>query len=176
MKILIVNGRPLSGKDLFCEYAKKNRKFIYAYSTIDEVKKLAKLLGWNGIKDMNGRKFLSDLKDALTAYNDLPRLHILEQINKQIDKLDYKSNDAIFLVQMREPEEIKRWQKLHDAKALFVYRKDNNKAWGNHADDDVLQIETYDYYLFNDGTKEDWEQRVVEFIDKLKQEQWESHL
>ena len=80
MKIICVNGYARSGKDTFCNFAFYHRGLVYTYSTIDEVKKLAKKIGWDGEKDAKGRKFLSDLKDCLTEYNDLPNRYILKQI------------------------------------------------------------------------------------------------
>ena len=179
MKIIVINGLPRSGKDLFCDYAKVSSSLIYPMSTIDEVKKLAKLLGWNGEKDEKGRKFLSDLKDAMSAYNDLPRKYVLEQIQKQCFILssnhlmgDY---NAIFLVQAREPKEIERWEKENGAKSLLIYRKDVDKEWGNHSDDDTWKHD-YDYHLINNGTKNDWAKTTRDFINMIKEERWQSHI
>ena len=76
MKYVIINGSGGVGKDLFCNHAKivlrsMNKEF-FNYSTVDYVKESAMKLGWNGIKDERGRKFLSDLKAAMTEYNDIP--------------------------------------------------------------------------------------------------------
>ena len=179
MKILIVNGFPRSGKDLFCEAAFFHRGLVYPMSTIDEVRGLAKILGWDGKKDEKGRKFLSDLKDAMTEYNDLPREFILKQIKEKCDLLNLQllmgAHSAIFLVQAREPKEIKRWVEENNAKTLCIYRTGLDKTWGNHADDDVLSYE-YDYYLVNSGTIEEWGQKTCEFIDMIRKEEWESHI
>ena len=179
MKILTISGPPRSGKDLFCQAVCNKRGYVYNYSTIDEVKKLARYLGWNGEKDEAGRKFLSDLKDAMTAYNDLPRKYVIQQIEKQIEKINKESNlileDTIFLIQSREPEDIKRWVKENNAKSLCIYRYDLLKTWGNHADDDVTKY-NYDYYLHNNSTIEDWETKSLNFIDEIRYKDWESHI
>lgn len=179
MKILIVNGPPRSGKDLFCKAICNKKGFVYHYSTIDEVKKLAYHLGWDGEKDEAGRKFLSDLKDALTAYNDLPRNFVLQQIQKQIEENNKESylisDHALFLVQSREPADIDRWVKENNAKSLCIYRYDLLRPWGNHADDNIGQYH-YDYYLHNGGTIEEWETKSLNFIDKIRSEKWESHI
>lgn len=177
MKILIVNGAPRSGKDLFCEYAFINRPMIYAFSTIDRVKQVALFAGWSGEKDEKGRKFLSDLKDAMTEYHDIPYTYTIEAIHNEIDKLKKESDstDAIFIVQSREPKDIQRWVEQHNAKTLFIYREGLNRTWNNHADDEVSDYE-YDYYLNNGLDKAYWENRAVEFIDQIRKEKWESHL
>lgn len=174
MKILIINGAPSSGKSLFCNYALMYRELVYSYSTIDEVKELARLLGWDGVKDKKGRKFLSDLKDALTEYNDLPRKHLEKQICEKLMECKSLENNALFLIQMREPKEIQKWVDLYGAKTLLIKRPDTlKKEWDNHADDEVLNYK-YDYELLNTKTKEDWKEEAIEFIDMVRKEEWES--
>jgi len=179
MKILIVNGAPRSGKDLFCNYAFINRPMIYAFSTVDRVKQVALFAGWSGEKDDKGRKFLSDLKDAMTEYNDIPYEYTIEAIKEEIRKLEQQSEhgakDAIFIVQSREPKDIQRWVEQHDAKTLFIYREGLNQTWNNHADSEVANYD-YDYYLNNGLDKSYWETRTVEFIDQIRKEKWESHI
>ena len=175
MKLLVVNGAPRVGKDLFCYYAFINRGLVYPISTIDWVKEIALSIGWDGVKDERGRKFLSDLKDITSVYDDLPRKHVLEEIQNCCEAIGDNQKDAIFLIQAREPEDIKRWVEEHDAKTLFIYREGLNRTWGNHADDEVGNYE-YDYYLNNGLDKFYWETRTVEFIDEIRREKWESHL
>lgn len=177
MKIICVNGYARSGKDTFCEYAFVNRGLVYNHSTIDIVKKIAVDIGWDGVKDEKGRKFLSDLKDCLTEYNDLPTQCVLRQIRTKLSiVLDEENHDdTIFLVQMREPEEIKRWKEDYGARALLIQRPSFGGDWGNHADDDVLLGE-YDYKLDNNGSLKEWEDKTIEFIDMIRKENWESHV
>ena len=64
MEIIVINGYPMSGKDEFTTYCKEilKRKTIQSYniSTVDKVKEIAKLMGWDGEKTPKARKFLSD--------------------------------------------------------------------------------------------------------------------
>ena len=46
-------------------------------STVDFVKEVAKFCGWNGQKTPKDRKFLSDLKNILTQWNDIPYKDII---------------------------------------------------------------------------------------------------
>jgi len=76
MKIAIVNGRGASGKTTFETMVQKiaaaRGKKVKVISTITYVKEVAKLFGWDGGKTPEDRRFLSDLKDALTRWKDLP--------------------------------------------------------------------------------------------------------
>ena len=179
MKIICINGMPLSGKDSFCEYAFKNRGLVYYFSTVEEVKKVARAVGWNGIKDEKGRKFLSDLKDAMTAYNDFPFKSTMNKIRKKMLLLNSYddpvwSKDAIFFIHVREPEEIRRWETEYNAKSLLVRRPDiEERYYGNHADDDIFDYD-YDYEIRNYGTKEEWETIAIQFVDDLRRAGWES--
>lgn len=176
MKIICVNGYARSGKDTFCDYAFYKRGLVYNYSTIDGVKKIAEVIGWDGKKDEKGRKFLSDLKDCLTSYNDYPTQSIITDIRNRNSVIDEECYDAIiYLVQMREPEEIKRWKEDYGARALLIQRPGFGGDWGNHADDDVLLGE-YDYKLDNNGSLKEWEEKTIEFIDMIREENWESRV
>lgn len=91
-KIIIINGSGGVGKDAFAkrviEEALKlskrivpvenenycvNPEIFYKInniSTIDYVKNIARMFGWNDEKSEKDRKMLSDLKDLITVYND----------------------------------------------------------------------------------------------------------
>ena len=78
VKVIICNGRPGVGKTTFQEmcqiYAREeweNKIRVDITSTVDFVKDIAKQCGWDGTKDLKNRKFLSDLKDLLTEWNDV---------------------------------------------------------------------------------------------------------
>ena len=177
MKIICVNGYARSGKDSFCDAAFYNRGLVYPFSTIDEVKRLARQFGWDGKKDAKGRKLLSDLKDCLTEYNNFPTKHIIEQIKVRLDIIQEGEiyDNVIFLVQMREPKEIEYWKENYGAKALLITRPNSEKEWGNHADDEVLNA-SYDYVLENTSDLEDWKLKSIKFIDRIRKENWESYV
>ena len=177
MKIICVNGYARSGKDSFCDAAFYNRGLVYPFSTIDEIKRLASQFGWDGKKDAKGRKLLSDLKDCLTEYNNFPTKHIIEQIKVRLDIIQEGEiyNNVIFLVQMREPKEIEYWKENYNARALLITRPLKDVKWGNHADDNVLNAD-YDYVLVNDKGLDEWKVKSINFIDKIRKENWESHV
>ena len=85
--------------------------FCHILSTVDFVKEIATKCGWDGTKDLKNRKFLSDLKDLLTNWNNVPFNKIVQQVKSIEDEWKYYNIDlnrtAIF-IDCREPEEIQK--------------------------------------------------------------------
>ena len=128
------------------------------------VKEIAKGCGWNGEKTDEARKFLSDLKALLTAYNEFPLNYLL---NEQEDFLS--DQNEILFVHIREPEEIEKFKKVSKTKtyALLVTPRDElkDKVYGNKSDDDVANY-NYDFIFKNDKPLETAEQEWLTFIDE----------
>lgn len=146
MNIFIVNGTGGSGKTTFEKMVKEiaeARLFRVAlFSTIDYVKNIAKGIGWKGTKEPKDRRFLSDLKDALTRWNDGPYKKICEDI----EIAQSEGIDAVF-IDCREPEEIKRFVEDFNAITILVQRGEFIQL-GNHADDNVMNYQ-YDITIDN---------------------------
>ena len=70
-----------------------NNSFCYILSTVDFVKEIAKKCGWKGEKDLKNRKFLSDLKDLLTNWNNVPFNKIVQQVKSIEDEWKYYDID-----------------------------------------------------------------------------------
>ena len=146
MKIFIVNGTHNQGKTTFEKMVKAiaftRNKRIEITSTIDYIKEVATSLGWDGVKDDKSRKFLSDLKDCLTEWKDIPYQKIKDKIKQAKEK-----NLAAIFIDCREPEEIKRFVNDYGAITILVQRGNFEKI-GNHADDDVFNYQ-YDIVIDN---------------------------
>lgn len=158
-KVVIVNGRPGCGKTTFENFCRqKMGAYCRTRSTVDKVKDIAKEAGWKGGKELKDRKFLSDLKDLFTEYNDMPFNDILNFLYGWEMDLEYYGVDFmphLLLVDDREPEHIDRLKKRVDGITLLIRRPgDEDIETSNHADANVLNYE-YDYIIINDGTKED---------------------
>ena len=170
MSIYIVNGFPCAGKTTFEENVKKivGDEYCYILSTITPIKQIATMVGWNGKKDLESRKFLSDLKDLLTKYNDYPFNYICDQI-KHIEEewAEYgiSPRSIVIFVDCREPEEIKKLCDKLDAKSLLIRRASaENSATSNHADEGVLNY-NYDIVIENSGDLRDYAYKAFEFVD-----------
>lgn len=146
-----------SGKDTFVEFCSKYAK-VRNYSSVDYIKIIARLLGWNVEKDERSRKFLSDLKDLSTEYNDGPVLKMEEQIRLA----EKEGMDFIFL-HMREPSEIAKCKKLFNAETIFIQNPNVPIISSNEADKNVFNY-YYDYTIHNDGTLEDFQEKARTFM------------
>ena len=146
----ILNGKPRHGKTSFAKFYKDCK----VASSVDKIKEVAKILGWSGTKDPSSRKFLSDLKDLATNYNN-HSLNYAKELNNEYETVFYDS---------REPEEIQQLEdEIQGAFSIFVSNPNiQSSEMGNHADDNV-ENHQYDIYLTNDGTVEDWQRKAEAF-------------
>ena len=163
MKIFIVNGAGGSGKTTFERMveniAEQEGYDIRVLSTIDYVKQIAKTLGWDGGKTLNDRRFLSDLKDALTRWKDVP----YQKIKEILEAFDFIQRiDAVF-IDCREPEEIARFVKDYNAITILVQRGES-VTFGNHADDNVKNYQ-YDITIDNSRGLDELNQEAQIFVE-----------
>lgn len=173
MKYVIINGSGGVGKDLFCNYAKivlrSMRKEFFNYSTVDYVKESAMKLGWNGIKDERGRKFLSDLKAAMTEYNDIPfkiTCSFVEDFTRSYKSSYNVEPDGIGFIHCREKKEIDKLVKALSAKKLLIVRDNAEAITSNPSDKNVMDIE-YDFVIDNSGNEEDLLRIVRFFVEAI---------
>ena len=129
---------------------------IINISSVDYVKEVAQFCGWNGEKDLASRKFLSDLKDILTIWRDIP-------YNQMIEQVGIYENKVIF-IHVREPKEIERLKVALNANTLLIKNDNIVSEFGNHADDMVENYE-YNYVITNNGTLQDLEKSAKIFVD-----------
>lgn len=161
-KIIVINGIGGAGKDTVCEMIKENFDTT-VISSVDEVKTIAKFIGWEGSKQSKDRLFLSNLKDLLTWYNDRPLQYILQNIET------FRNNDSskIMLIHIREPHEIDKLKKIvPDLITLFIENNNIKENKGNHADDNCSEYK-YDYIIDNSHDLETLRQSVKTFTNEL---------
>ena len=184
VKVVVVNGRPESGKTTFekkcvelCgasstfwfDDTEKRRTLVKMVSTVDFVKEIAIKCGWNGVKTPENRKFLSDLKDLLTAWDDIPYKKILEEVEKLNSWTSYNYHDWILFVDCREPEEIQKLKERLNATTVIVRRLgDEVSETSNHADANVFNYK-YDYTIKNYGDLSDLVVECIGFLDYMKE-------
>jgi hypothetical protein len=157
--VIVVNGYPRSGKDTFCGFADKSYDCIH-YSTVDTVKSIAMMMGWDGVKTDENRAMLSALKDFTTKWFDMTFKEMTELIQYEIeyDEIGDGETDFIFL-HIREPKEIKRimdWCTENDINCYSVCitrSAVDGVEFSNHADKEINEM-IYDVYLKNNGSLE----------------------
>ena len=158
--IVVVNGKPESGKTTFeqeCRrYLKTKDVRCYIMSSIDFIKDIYTMLGWNGIKTDKARKDLSTLKKMWIDNCNGP-------INYIIKSAIELSNDSpcIIFTDIREESEIENLMGNVDAleptgiklTTVFINRPDNDgMEYGNKSDDMVgTNMSLYNYVISNSG-------------------------
>lgn len=158
LKVVIINGAGGAGKDTFIQFCKDFVE-VHSVSSVDIIKKAASILGWSGGKRLQDRKFLSELKDLSTWYNDLPFIYL----KKSYMDLTKRGEKGILFFHIREPKEIERAKKAFGAITVLINRKSLRTEFGNHADDNVEKYK-YDYVIANDGTLDDFSLKAEKFV------------
>jgi len=174
IKLIIVNGTAGAGKTTFEDFCSVYLGQIdtFKISTIDRIKEAAKVLGWDGTKTPENRKFLSDLKDLSTQWADVPFQTIKGYIHKaenELENLDVADIHTYYIfTDSREPEEIQRFKdELGGITVLVRNEKQEQVVASNHADANVLQF-NYDYVINNNGTLEELKAKARIFCQLIK--------
>ena len=179
--LIVINGYPEAGKDTFVKMFAEaaGEENVLNVSTIDCVKSIAIKCGWDGSKTPENRKFLSDLKDVLSRWGDVPYKNVMTSINYWLAARNvqmahrfgtdciWKAPRGFIFVHCREPEEIKKFVERNDAITVFIKRPGNNQEiYNNHADENVEKY-LYDYVINNDGTLEAFGELAKDFYNLL---------
>lgn len=161
--IFITNGTGGCGKDTFASMVDEIVSTV-KISSIDRVKQIARLCGWNGEKTEKDRKFLSDLKLLTTEYSDMPFLSIERLVGFFMD--DYcNPKHQVLLIDIREPDEIERVKREFGAKTILIKNDRVAPITSNMADANVNNYE-YDIVIENNGTLDDLRDTTRKFVDK----------
>ena len=170
MKVVVINGKGGVGKDEFVKQCAGHALWCVNLSTVDFVKEIAQQCGWDGTKTAANRKFLSDLKDLLSEWGDIPFQKVKERIEYlrgKVDLYDFSSEELIVFVHCREPKEIQRYVDEFGAITLLIRRSAAESVEQiNHADNGVLDYQ-YDYTIVNDGTIEELADKALDFMQKI---------
>lgn len=153
--IIIVNGRPRAGKDTFAKFLHEIVP-VRKYSMVSEVKRIARICGWDGTKYEKDRKFLSDLKVLLEEYNNLPMIDVCREV-QAFNSSDYK----VMLIDAREEKDIIALKTMFkNVYSLFIDNRNAPMVLSNKADRQVEDI-CYDFRIDNNGTLEQFHSEVI---------------
>lgn len=172
VKVILVNGCATAGKDTFIDCCKEilSEQRTYEISSIDYCKKIARYCGWDGQKTPKDRKFLSDLKDLLTEWNDVPVKELIFEKGLLEDLIESENitEDCALFICVREPKELEKLSEIFKATTIFVTRKEaEEKTASNHADEEVFDY-VYDYWIDNNGTIDELKETANFFLETLK--------
>lgn len=177
-KVVIMNGRPCSGKTTFEEFCNIFCT-TYLYSTIDPIKEIAKRMGWKGTKEKDDRIFLSELKKVSKKYNNFPVEWVKNQIETTISDyanvgidIEDKYKKVIFFVDCREIEEIEELKSILPNVVTAAIIRNNIFNVSDYADvDNVNPVEyDYDYYIQNKKGIDDLKAKAQIFCDLIFEE------
>lgn len=160
--VFIVNGKPRAGKDTFAMILNRYMD-VYKYSAVTKVKEIATLCGWDGQKEERDRKFLHELKMLTSEYSDMAYQDVVNEIKK------YRNGEIeadVFVVDVREPEEIERLAKEVGAITIFIENNNVPAITSNAADANVENYE-YDFVIQNNGTMKEFEDEIKIFMEFL---------
>ena len=183
VKVVAINGRPGCGKTTFefiCQdlcnhgmpgFEDNKRLAVDICSTVDFVKQIALECGWDGAKTPENRRFLSDLKDLLVRWDDVPYKKILEQVEQLSARTWYIHFDWILFVDCREPAEIQKLKERLNATTVLIRREEvEHGEVSNHADADVFYYD-YDLTIYNNSDIIHLEDEARKFIEYMKKEE-----
>ena len=159
-KVIVINGTASSGKSTFVSLCREVNPQVIETSTIDFVKEIALQAGWNGIKDDLGRTFLSDLKDAMSAYYDIP--------NKKIDEFIQSHPDNIIFVNVREPQNIQYYKDKYNALTVLIENDKIEHVPNNHADSKVKDYKNYNFTICNNETLDELKEVANNFMKLIE--------
>ena len=168
-RIIVINGSGGKGKDTFIEFVsdelmKQKGETIINFSSVDRVKSMARIGGWDGGKSEKDRKFLSDLKDLLTEYNDRP----YKDIEAKVNIFEKDSCPAkILFIHIREPKEIQRVVDNFGAKTLLVKNNNIPDIITNNGDSNVYNY-NYDLVIDNNGKLDDLYISAQVFVENIE--------
>ncbi len=179
--VIIINGKGGCGKDTICDILERHYP-VKRISTITKVKQAARLMfGWKGGKNLKDRKFLSDLKDLWTDYNDGPFMYAIDQFQKFAEKPVAAYNE-IFIIHVREPSEIKKIKDRINyigtvpcVTLLIKSPRTESVEYGNEADDLVNKYQ-YDCVYSNEAPLDVLEEHFMYYFYRFIAPSWlESH-
>ena len=163
--LVIINGLGGVGKSEFVKQCATISQFfeektgVAECSTVDFIKEIAGLCGWEGEKEAKDRVFLSDLKQALEKWNNVPYIKTIE---KAVTVWNYMEEqgyvNGIVFINSREQKDINNF--CNDGpficnEVVKVYIT-NNRTEVNEVPELIKEIESFkeicDYHIENNGS------------------------
>ncbi len=173
--VIIVNGKPLSGKTTAQNFVKSNmtNHDVIIQSSMATIYDVYRQLGWNGVKDDAFRRDMSVLKQIYIRNCNGPMMELVSLVIRE----SYRSETAkplIIFYDCRENDEIDsiidQINSLHIrdlyCKAIYVQRDDvADTIHGNKSDDDAkFNHDLYDYILYNNQSLDEFYENAQSMI------------
>lgn len=169
MKVIVINGKPTSGKSTFIKLCKELHHSTYELSMVDWVKRIASIdFGWNEVKDEKGRRLLADIKETACRYNKNIIYDDIDNNLRYYANNSYLSNEEpILFINARNPEDIKYLIKKYNAISLFIDNP-NVPMVESNSEDKGIENYKYNVTIVNNGTLEELKEKAGNFLEELK--------
>lgn len=165
--VVVINGKPRSGKDTFCnfviKYCEEKGMYCDTWSTIDFEKELLEETVHREYnpKSATDRSFLSDLKRLLNDYYDVT-------FRDFTNLIEYY--EGIFLIHTREWAEILKFQdycRNNNIKFITVFMERKEQQNFDNESDSLCDFrkEIYDVIIKNNGNLEELEENAKQFCE-----------
>ena len=161
--IIMLSGKAGAGKDtaykLINEIIPATR-FAFA----DTLKDFAKQLGWDGKKDIKGRKLLQNLGNTVRDYDEDTWANIV------VNKIKEEKPKLAVITDLRFPNEIKVVKsKFSDVITVNITGREYNLGMnGSDISEHALDKYASDFTIFNKGTKEEFKDNLNKLLITLK--------
>lgn len=187
IKIFLISGKAESGKntvaDFIANYYRKpnteSNTTIRSIAFADEVKSIARSIGWDGVKDFRGRELLQQIGAwGRYYYKDFWVQKVNSQILSDIVTLkDYVQSQIFCITDTRYPNEIEKVQEFfdkHEDVKIYKIRIERNTA--NHLtkeqqnDSSEVALDNYndwDKVFLNNKDLESLNAEVVDWLKTL---------
>ena len=176
--IILIAGRAGTGKTTTANLIKKNlpecySKFSVISSFASMVKAVAKFMGWNGEKDTKGRKLLQGIGNLGREYDNDAWIELLI---KGIEDTFITPLDFIIIDDWRFPNEGKWFIKHSDEYDIYTIRiyapsreiLKNTPEYNDVSETSLSEdSREYDWWVNNEGTMEELEEKVKMIIDQI---------
>lgn len=101
--LVLINGHAGVGKDTFVSYCKAYAEMrncsVYNFHRSDRPKKVLKLLGWDGTKDLESRGLLKHMVDFMEGKGLLNKI-----LNQILEHVNHEPNQGIVFYHVRDPK------------------------------------------------------------------------
>lgn len=173
MIVILLSGKAEAGKDTFFELLAQKfpKQAIKRIAFADALKRIAFEMGWDGNKDITGRRLLQDLGEIGRRYRaDL-------WVAKAVETLQEigQAAEIVCFTDCRYPNELEGVKTIEGnggglGKVVTVRIERPGHviaANQNHISETALDEYAFDYTILNDGTIEEYRQKVLETVARI---------
>jgi hypothetical protein len=176
--IILVSGKAGVGKTTFADFVMKNlppdvKKYSAKGAFATVVKQVAKMMGWNGQKDDNGRKLLQNVGNVGREYNSDTWVGTLINFLMEVNIIPL---DLIIIDDWRFPNELNWFLNKPNEYKVYTVRISapsremlRGTPYYNDVSETSLPDESsnYNYYIDNEGSLEALEQAAKDVLENV---------